>query len=302
MLDDICNFAPTRLSLSRMSSALAFQAEGSEKMRSETRYTPLFLAVLFSSFILAAATQDKNADRTIESLIKKLYSTGETERQLAKEQLTEMGLPSVKPLLDLLHELVAHPGPRFPTGKEREGADAIERYQGLSQTERLRASPREFFSLEISSRLENDICEVLGRLKATESIPTLVEIMVLRKESHSGDEFLNREMVVLVQIGGPVVAPLIEAIQKAEATVASSLEKTELGEALSTEEAKRSMIQRDAQLIKLRAATVLGQIGDVRALPVLESLLEQDLSQYEGRGWFQMRVRDSIQKILTRKN
>ncbi|HEV8486657.1 MAG TPA: hypothetical protein VGV87_24135 [Blastocatellia bacterium] len=221
---------------------------------------------------------------------------------MAKEQLTDIGSLSVKPLLSLLHELVANPGPRFPTGKEREGAEAIERYQTLSQTERLRANPREFFSLEISSRLENDICEILGRLKATESIPTLIEIMVLRKLGNSGDEFLNSEMVVLAQIGRQAVAPLMEAIQTAEKSAAASLQQTELGEALNTEDVKRSMIQRDAQLIKLRAATVLGEIGDVSALPVLESLLTQDLSQYEGREWFQMRVRQSIQKIKTHKN
>ena len=218
---------------------------------------------------------------------------------MAKDRLTQIGSPSVKPLLDLFHDLVAHPGPRFLTGKEREGAEAIERYKNLSQTERLRGNMGEFFSLEISSRLENDICEILGRLKATESIPMLIEIMVLRERGNSGDEFLNREMVVLVQIGSQAVAPLIEAIHTAEASAAASLLKIDLG-ALSTEEVKRS-IQRDAQSIKLRAATVLGEIGDVRALPVLESLLDQDLSQYEGREWFQMRVRNSIQRIIARK-
>ena len=268
-------------------------------MRSKARYVSLIVALLLLSLTPASEAQDDGTSTTIEPLIKKLYSTSDTERQLAKEKLAQIGVPSVNPLLKLLHGLVASPGPRFPTGKEREGAEAIERYKTLSSAERLRLSPGEFFSLEISSRLENDVCELLGKLKATESIPMLIEIMVLRERGNSGDEFLNREMVVLVQIGKRAVAPLIEAIHTAEASAAASLLKIDLG-ALSTEEVKRS-IQRDAQSIKLRAATVLGEIGDVRALPVLESLLDQDLSQYEGREWFQMRVRNSIQRIITRK-
>ena len=192
------------------------------RMGSRTRGISLLLATLLSCFVPASDTLEQELARKVESSIAKLYSTSDEERRLAIEQLIQIGSPSVKPLLKLIQELVLNPAPRFPTRREREGVELVGKYK--SQVENGHPDVTALSFLDIGWRLKRDIYEVLGRLKAPESIPTLLEIMEWR-EAHDGDEPLTGEMVALAQIGAPAVAPLVEVIQKAETIAGESLKR-----------------------------------------------------------------------------
>src|SRR5262249_1808251 len=76
-------------------------------------------------------------------------------------------------------------------------------------------------------------------------------------------------MATLARIGGPAVPKVIEAIQNAPKTAAAIP---------FANEAKwpERFIRKETIKLQARAAMVLGEIGDGRALPVLKSLLAVD--------------------------
>jgi HEAT repeat protein len=76
---------------------------------------------------------------------------------------------------------------------------------------------------------------------------------------------MRSEMYALAEIGSSAVIPLIELIRGAEAA------------------SKRSSHEVPAYRIQVRAARVLGEIGDARALPVLRTLLKQKRDVMVGR-------------------
>lgn len=267
-----------------------------------------FLLLLVSAFYCSTllwSTSDNfnnKADKQVEQLIMKLSSAEDNERQMAKAELIQMGTRAVEPLMNFLEDLVKNPGPRYVTGKEQEGAKVAEQYKILTISKQPTSEYRaELAALEISVRLKRDVYEILGKLKAIETIPTLIAIMQ-KREAYNGDEFFNDEMSVLVEIGTPAVPHLIDTIEKAEATAASLLQSTLLDESLNREKVRQMMMKRDAQLIKLRAAMVLGEIGDATALPVLNHLLTQEISDLEGSQYFVYRVKEAIEKIKKKNN
>lgn len=116
--------------------------------------------------------------------------------------------------------------------------------------------PDEDEEAEIQSRLQPDVYELLGRLHAEEAVPLLIKAMEER-QPYKLSEYCDLDMRALVEIGPAAVPRLIESMEEAETTA---------------EQNEHEGLQVTALMIKLRAGMVLGDIGDVRALPILEKL------------------------------
>lgn len=196
--------------------------------------------------------------------VKRLQSPDDVERQAAKEEIIQIGSAAISSLLSLLEDIFRNPNKLyFATGKEIEGADAVQRWEdGISKD-----YPS---NLEIGWRLRDDAYELLGRLRAVESVPLLLRIAESR-ESFARFSTLTAEMRVLVEIGPPLVPLLIEEMEKAKERAAS----IRFGDPQPTQEEKTRFINGEAAKMRARAARILGEIGDKRALPSLEKLLEQ---------------------------
>jgi hypothetical protein len=97
-----------------------------------------------------------------------------------------------------------------------------------------------------------------------ETIESLIDQLLLEDNGSCTGIYRTRAMNSLVEIGEPVVPELIEAIETAYNRAA----------ALTSGQERRSewLINVDRELLQVRAAMVLGMIGDDRALPILKSL------------------------------
>jgi HEAT repeat protein len=195
-------------------------------------------------------------------------------RDAAKGTLLGLGSQAVQPLLSFLDDLSTNGHERYETGKEAEGAQAFEEFQGsqsfADKKERVRARQR-LTDLDISSRLESDVCEALGRLHAVEAIPVLIALAWSRDAfalSLSFRTYLTSPSIAaLLEIGSPAVPDIIKAIQAADAKAAEAFPKQVFGPAIQT-------WQDLANEIRSTLAQLLGHIGDPAALPVLQTLVE----------------------------
>jgi HEAT repeat protein len=223
-----------------------------------------FLLTGIAMVLAATSTQvPTDADR-VASAFKLLWSPDENERRAAKQELIQIGDPTIPPLLSLLEDIFRNPNKfYFATGKEMEGAEAMRLWEDGVTTEDLS-------NLEIGWRLRDDCYELLGRLRAIEAVPLLLRIME-RQDIFTGFSTLSAEMRVMVEIGPPAVPNLIEAMEKAKERAAS----IGFGGPQPTEEEKERIITSEAAKFRARVAMVLGEIGDERALPVLEKFLER---------------------------
>lgn len=205
------------------------------------------------SFTLCTAHAQSPVDA--ELAVKRLWSPSEDGRQAARQEIGEIGAPAIPHLISLLEDIFKNPGlERFATGKEVDGAEALRQFE-----ERTSDSP-----WDLTWRLESDACELLGHLRAVEAVPLLVQIM---ERGHVADKFasMSDAMRALVQIGREAVPKLVESLQMAQTRVNS----TRFDNHEVTEEQKQYFVA-DIVDIRARVARVLGEIGDERALPVLE--------------------------------
>ncbi|HEV8483807.1 MAG TPA: hypothetical protein VGV87_09685 [Blastocatellia bacterium] len=125
-----------------------------------------------------------------------------------------------------------------------------------------------FFDIEITARLRNDVIALLGELRAAKSAPLLVEIMENRIMDNLFEK-MRPEMTALANIGAAAVPYLISSIETAKQKALS----VQFPDPRTDEERTRYVMTQTART-QLRAAMVLGEIGDPRGLPVLQRLLE----------------------------
>ena len=229
------------------------------------------LTMAFSlGFLLTSYPQRRvSHDREVAGAINDLWSGNDEERQAAKEKLIQLGQASVQPLIDLLQDIVTNPTPRYLHGKEIEAYELKEHLHLLPEANR-REKVRlihQLGELEVSWRVKSDICELLGRLRAEAATPVLIKMMET-EDSIGSEERMNPAMKALVRIG-PVIFPrIIEAIETAESRAAAVK--------IDDHPPSDFFIRAETVKIQARAAMVLGAIGDTRALPILEELLNKN--------------------------
>jgi HEAT repeat protein len=238
-------------------------------MRLALQSFALLIVLTFSSlgYIQQPATDEQTA-----AAIKQLWSADETERQQGKDKLRQVGQKAVPGLISLLKELWQNPVPRYATGKEDEGAAAMEQARKAAE----KHDSKEIWNIvaklqgtDIRARLIEDAAGLLGRLKAVEAIPLFID-RLLMDDNSSGTHFnWTPSMNALAEMGSAAVPSLIEAIETAKERAAFVPDNSGV-------QPSKQGIKWDTELIQTRAAMVLGKIGDTHALPVLTGLKCED--------------------------
>jgi HEAT repeat protein len=239
----------------------------------------LFFSVIISVIVDGSykTTIQNDDDQKAQDYVNQLWSADNSVRQSAKVNLLNLGHRAVLPLIKLLEDMTRNPTkPRYATSKEAEG-EAAKRNIETIPVEQISDYMMRLKNLEINWRLEQDACELLGKLKAEEAIPILIERMQTREE-HSAAIRLSDEMLALINIGTVAVPSLIEAIETAELK-ANSNYRPYTTISLETEEVRTREIKDKTNRTQIRAIRTLGEIGDERALPILERLLEDKDNQ-----------------------
>ena len=198
-------------------------------------------------------------DPEVDRLMNFLWSPDEAVRNSAKAKLVQAGPRAGPYLISLIEDVANHPEQhRFATGREREGELYYEDPLGHA----------DMAKFVLYWRLIYDCIDVLGDLRYSEGAPIIIRILA-EKEPHNMVETMGTEHYALVKIGGPAVPPLIDAIKNA-----SSIAESIWGDTTRIRLLCAGSATQLAGRIRQRAAMALGDIGDARAIPVLEDLLK----------------------------
>ena len=238
-------------------------------MRLTCQSLALLIAFTFSS---TGHIQQPATDEQTATAIKQLWSADETERQQGKDRLRQIGQKAIPELISLLKDLWQNPFPRYATGKEEEGEAAMEQARKAAKkhdSKEISKIVAKLQGTEISSRLIEDACDLLGRVKAQETIPLFIDRLLRDENGNASKVYWTPAMTALAEIGSAAVPGLIEASETARERAAS----VKAAPSLRSEEG----IKWDTELIQTRAAMVLGKIGDARALPTLTNLKCEDI-------------------------
>jgi hypothetical protein len=251
-------------------------------------------------------SNDLKTERIISSLIGTLWSRDDLERRAGIRRIVEIGSAAGAQLTALLGDLWNDPYPRFPVGMEAEGNDLIDQYREATKE----ADPQPSLAphsealidrignLAINSRLINDLFELIGEIRAQEAMPLLIDIMTSINDRPWKALRMEPEMRILYQIGPPAVSALVDAIEHSADLAANATRRTagfviDMGDTVNVELETRlesevdeteysdteAEVRLNANTIVARAAMVLGEIGDSRALPVLEEVLASNDAQ-----------------------
>src|SRR5262245_26444929 len=99
--------------------------------------------------------------------IKELWSSDAADRNSAKAALQSLGPDAVQPLLVFLEDLATNDRLRYETGMEVAASKILEVMEAAHSSgdgKEWRRAAQLLGELEISSRLEGDVCEILGEL------------------------------------------------------------------------------------------------------------------------------------------
>lgn len=223
-------------------------------MKSKLVVISVLVAALFSGYGLVNDVLAQK-DGKVASLIRNLWSADESLRKTTKRQLRKLGPTAIQPLLNLLEELKNDPQLRFESGKEAEGEAAYKAYleaKNNNRSEESREYWKKLYALDITARLRNDLIELLGDLQGEEAIPYL--IIDMQRQPIVSKVRWCASMEALVKIGSPAVLNLLE---------------------LFSFWINREPEARDSFTLR-RIAMILAEIGDPRALPVLENVKPDD--------------------------
>lgn len=224
------------------------------------------VSFLLASLAPAIPAQVRNrtiaSQDTLRNALQGLRSRDETARQAAKEEIVHLGPPAIPLLVSLLEEIYQPPDKkRFPVETESAGR----RMQPLPQD----SGEVGTADLEITTRLTSDAVELLGRLRAVEAVPILIKLMKEPDVVVTHNWSINNTMRALIEIGPPAVPPLIDEIERVSAKISAAESDQK-----HTADEINVLIARTVARIQNKMVIVLGEIGDERAMPVLEKLLD----------------------------
>jgi len=226
----------------------------------------------------------------VVAAITQLRSGNATEREAAKEALLNEGSDAALALIAALQELSRDPKPHFDLGNEVEGAEALRRYDSVPVKER---NPSDYLSADITWRVKKDMIDLLGRLRDKAAVPVLIELT--EGELHtSQNEYLHPPMRALVEIGERAIPELVEAVEVVRGTAAAAQSTC----CSSLNDAERlPNVESQEEIMIARLAIVLGDIGDERALPILEKLFTSPRGKHSYASHY---VKSAIEKIKTK--
>lgn len=233
----------------------------------------------------------------IGSMIRSLWYPSDYERKKSIEQISKSGPAAIRPLISVLSDLIIDQYPRFSPGREKEGNIALQEYIVAlrAHSKEIRKSYLEIekkwsqvSTIAINSRLMSDIVYLLGELKAEQAIPVLVELLHKQITVRAS----GAEVDALLRIGDAAVPQLINYLEEARIrglgfeTVVygwSVVVKSDDGETDKYNDseqrgdnqkilARTTLENRRINVTRRKILWILGEIGDKRAIPVLEGL------------------------------
>lgn len=213
------------------------------------------LFILLTPGIKASSLQEPASKKQATQYIEMLKSDDDTKRIEGKTQLLQLGDQSIAALLPLLDDLIKQQNKFWLYPEDKEEWEKLER------------------QIDRGKLFREDVMELLGRLHAREAIPLLIDSVDARRFRIKNIIRLNvftisPEMAALIEIGSPAVPQILHTIESAEAQA-----KREADEGVVTStQLLFAMDENSATRTQIRLAMILGEIGDVRALPVLEEL------------------------------
>jgi hypothetical protein len=223
------------------------------------------ICIIAASATQIIAQEVKTIDEGHQA-VRMLWSEDDHVRQLGIKWIINLGDKAKPALVSLIKDLAAEPGKaRFATGWESEGRRAMRKPTPKGEAELDRYA--EVMRREINLHLEQDACQLIGRLRLVEAVPALIYLM----EAHRFGGNLNAmsyPMLALIDIGSAAIPALIQSMVSAEAKGAG------IDFADSSSEEQNEIHRRGfVAIIRARVALILGRIGDPAALPVLETTL-----------------------------
>jgi len=204
-------------------------------------------------------TQPEATARTLADL----WSVDPGDAKAAKEKLITIGVEAVPGLLlTTLEQLTRDPlRQRYPY--ERDDPTGI------------------------PTRVQEDVCKILGQLRAVEAVPLLIRV-IERRGPPTALLGITVEMSALERIGSPAVSALVEEPKDTEPRLVELARRGDGWPATGNHIA----------LVRRRVALTLGEIGDPAAIPALaevarttdNALLARDLE------WEIQRIREKSGK------
>jgi HEAT repeat protein len=206
---------------------------------------------------IVVAQNSPQSDSQTAALINSLWSSDESTRKRAKDELAEIGSNAGIALVQLLEDILRDSHPRFAQGKEDIGRRTLdEMEQSLSRGE-----------------LKQDALDVLANVKAVNAVRTLVRLTVARPVVGGiGRVDMTPEMQCLIKIGKPAVPALIDLIDTAQEEASKLMDEGVLHDGIGRER----VIDAYGKTLQRRIITTLGKIGDRSALPALSRFLRNN--------------------------
>lgn len=278
---------------------------------------PIGLLVLCLTLCTNEASMSQNINQEqIEAAVRKLWSSSDAERKSGIKQVMQIGTPAVEPLVALLSDLAHNQRPRFPKGKEAEGNKALQEYieaerqfeDDIAEHDVVEQRRKRLSELAINSRLMTDVVYLLGELKAEPAISILVEIANRHWEvGPAGYDLTTPETKALCRIGEAAVPQLIQNLDE-RSIRAHGFEPIVYGWRLpdepdDEEEDEDEDVERNRSeeskigLVRQRIISVLADIGDVRAVPVLRSL-QKEIEEHAGKDSLVYGIEGSVNRSI----
>ena len=257
------------------------------------------VAVLTTLAVLDFGTPGHASDSqkvsSLAAALRQLGASSEAGRKEAKEALKSGGEQTAQvllPLLDwIMHDLHIAGDPSLDEAKRhlkealRHDPDALQAAIALDQ------------NIEIHDRLSRDLIEVLASIGTPKAVPLFAKSLygLIDESTGGGPVQFTPGMIGLVLAGEKAVPEVLDVFQRAEALAPFSWAGYPYPNG-----AQAPALRTKAFMIRVRAAMVLGEIGDARALPVLKEFLATDGF---GQGLFVAPARyieDAVKKIERR--
>ena len=229
--------------------------------------------------LVEAGIEDQNA---VQAAVKLLWSSRDDERRHGVQLIRQIGTPAIDSIVVLLTDLVHDQRPRFATGEEQEGANALSDY--LKSPERAEFAER-VGRLAINQRLMKDCVALLSDFAAVDGVPILIEIM-----NRNPISLISPEVTALRRIGSRAVPELVKDLEE-DYIRKGGFEVLKYGWRVHWTELDRDVTLSDSgtlpqasqnasdtlKILRIRQKVVwlLGEIGDELAIPPLQHLLAQ---------------------------
>jgi len=197
--------------------------------------------------------------------VDRLWSADNADRVQAKEEILELGGAAIEPLLALLNSMLDDVHTLHYARTDQHTKTRPNSAQAVREADELDFVLRPPGQKEMTWRLIEDTCNLLGKLKAEEAVPTLLRVSEIRPDH--GLLHITSEMIAIQEIGRSAVPLVLNRFTEAareEWLMSVKPDTTPLGKARG----------RELNKLERRLALTLEIVGDRAIVPELERVAE----------------------------